>query len=611
MTVNQITYEETDLYRIRHSAAHIMAEAVLSFYPEAKIAIGPPVKDGFYYDFHLGQDENGKPRTFSPEDIKAIERKFKTLLKQNVEFKHFAMSVEEALAFFADQPFKIELIRDLAAGKRDEQGNWVQEPVNEVSIYQHREFVDLCRGPHIEEGLRVRPDAVKLLRSSGAYWRGDEANEQLQRLYGTAWFSKDELRKYLYKLEQAEKRDHRRLGRELDLFYLDDTAPGMPYWLPKGLKVFNLLLDFWREEHEKRQYQEISSPLVNNKRLWEKSGHWEHYKDSMFIIPIDENSTYAVKPMNCPNAMVVFGLKSRSYRDLPLRLSDCDTLHRNELSGTLHGLLRVQMFRQDDSHNFVTEDQIEEEIDRILDIADLFYGVFGLNYTPRLSTRPDDFMGDIESWNQAEQALEAVLTRRMGAGGYVVLEGDGAFYGPKIDIMMEDALDRSWQMGTIQLDFQLPRRFNLTYADKDGIDKTPVVIHRVIYGSLERFIGLLIEHFAGAFPFWIAPTQCVVIPITDRHIPYAESVHRKLISQRIRSEVDHRNARMNAKIRDAQLQKVPYMLIVGDKEQESGAVAVRTRDGEDFGAVPIERFIKAAIENARRREIELAKDFTE
>jgi threonyl-tRNA synthetase len=586
-----LPYEQTRLYRLRHSAAHVMAEAVLERFPQARLAIGPPIKDGFYYDFDLGTDATGRPITFTPDDVTWIEARMQALLRDDVPFAQSTMPVDEALAHFADQPYKVELIEALAAGQLDEDGQPTAEPVEEVGIYQHRRFVDLCRGPHVARTGDIPAEAAILLRSSGAYWRGDENRPQLQRLYGTAWETKDELDAYLARLAEAERRDHRRLGQQLELFHFDESAPGMPYWLPRGLKLYRALLDFWREEHEARGYQEISAPIVNHRRLWDTSGHWEHFKDEMFIIPEDEHNTYCLKPMNCPNAMIIFGLKTRSYRDLPLRLADCDNLFRNERSGTLHGLLRVQQFRQDDAHNFVTEDQIEDEMEAIFDIADRFYHIFGLRYTPQLATRPDKFIGDVETWDRAEDALRRVLERRFGAGNYQVHEGDGAFYGPKIDILMHDALERDWQMGTIQLDFQLPRRFNLSYVDANGQPQTPVVVHRVIYGSMERFIGLLIEHTGGAFPLWIAPVQAAIIPITDRHIPYAEEVNRRLKAAGLRSEVDDRGERMAAKIRDWQLQKVPYMLIAGDREEAAGTVAVRTRDGADLGPYDLAAFI--------------------
>ncbi|HEX9133773.1 MAG TPA: threonine--tRNA ligase, partial [Ktedonobacteraceae bacterium] len=473
----------------------------------------------------------------------------------------------------------------------------------EVTIYQQHNFLDLCRGPHVEHTGQIGP--FKLMRVAGAYWRGDENRPMLQRLYGTAWFTQEELDRYLYRLEEAQKRDHRKLGRELELLHFDATAPGMPYWLPKGFKVLSELISFWRIEHEKRGYQEISAPLLNDKKLWEISGHWEHYREDMFLVPIDENMTYGLKPMNCPNAMLVFNFKTRSYRELPLRLSDVDTLHRNERAGTLHGLLRAQKFQQDDAHLFVTEDQLEQEYDGVLELTDLFYRIFDLKYSFRLGTRPEGYIGDLETWNKAEAVLQRILDKHAGPGNYRVADGDGAFYGPKIDILMEDALGRSWQMGTIQLDFQLPRRFDCSYIDKDGQAKTPVVIHRVIYGSLERFIGILIEHTAGAFPAWLAPVQVRIITIADRHVPYAQEVMQRLHDQAIRVELDDSPERMNAKIRAAQLQKIPYMLVVGDKEQQSQAVSVRLRTNENLGITPLDSFITRITNIIKTRSREL------
>jgi threonyl-tRNA synthetase len=405
------------------------------------------------------------------------------------------------------------------------------------------------------------------------------------------------------RLEEAEKRDHRKLGKELELFHLDQTAPGMPYWLPKGLRILNGLLAFWREEHERRGYQEISAPLVNEKSLWETSGHWEHFKDDMFVIPEDEQTTYGLKPMNCPNAMIVFNLKSRSYRDLPLRLSDCDTLHRNERSGTLHGLLRVRRFIQDDAHIFITEEQIEEEYDRIFEICDRFYGVFDLPYRLRLSTRPDHFLGDAETWDRAETALRSILDQRSGADGYDVEEGGGAFYGPKIDIDMEDVLGRPWQMGTIQLDFQLPRRFDCTYADADGARKTPVVVHRVIYGSLERFIAILIEHTAGHFPLWLSPEQVRLLPVADRHAEHARELAARLREAGLRPEVDESAETVGKKVRSAQLARAPYVLVIGDKEIASGELTVRDREGTETKGVPFDAFVAALVEEAGTRRL--------
>ncbi|MBO9306229.1 threonine--tRNA ligase [Thermomicrobium sp.] len=574
---------ELDLARMRHSCAHVMAQAVLELFPGAKLGIGPAIADGFYYDFDL-------PRSLTPEDLEHIERRMEEIKAAAYPFVRRVVTREEARELFRDQPYKLELIAEFP-------------PDEVITTYTHDGFTDLCRGPHVRDTSQI--GFFKLLRVSGAYWRGDERRPQLQRIYGTSWPTREQLDAYLHRLEEAERRDHRRLGRELELFHFDPTAPGMPYWLPKGLKILNLLLDFWRQEHEKRGYQEIAAPLINDKSLWEVSGHWDHYRENMFLIQLDEHLTYGVKPMNCPNAMIVYNLKKRSYRDLPLRLSDCDILHRYERSGTLHGLLRVRKFQQDDAHIFVTEDQIEEEFARILEIAQLFYGIFGLRYTLRLGTRPADFMGDPETWDKAEAALQRILDRHAGPGNYLIGEGEGAFYGPKIDILMEDALGRQWQTGTIQLDFQLPRRFGCTYTDRDGTEKTPVVIHRVIYGSLERFIGILIEHFAGAFPVWLAPVQATIIPIADRHLPYAYRVRDRLRDAGLRVEVDDGDERMQAKIRSAQLQKIPYMLVVGDREVNEESLAVRLRTNENIGSMSIERFITMVQRLVAEKSLEL------
>jgi threonyl-tRNA synthetase len=561
----------TPLQRMRHSAAHVMAEAVQAIFPEAKFAIGPAIEDGFYYDFEL-------PRSLTAEDFPDIEQRMTKIVAGKYPFIRERWPREKALEYFRNkgQVYKVELIENL--------------PDDEVGIYQQHNFLDLCRGPHVENTGQIGP--FKLMRVAGAYWRGDEHRPMLQRLYGTAWFTQEELDAYLWRLEEAQKRDHRKLGKELELFHFDPSAPGMPYWLPKGFKMLLELINFWRSEHEKRGYQEISAPLINDRKIWEISGHWEHYRENMFLIPIDENTVYGVKPMNCPNAMILFNFKTRSYRDLPLRLSDCDTLHRHERAGALHGLLRAQKFQQDDAHIFVMENQIEEEYDHVLELTALFYSIFDLKYSFRLGTRPERYIGDLETWNKAEADLQRILDKHVGPGNYIILERDGAFYGPKIDILMEDALGRSWQMGTIQLDFQLPRRFSCSYIDKDGTEKTPVVIHRVIYGSLERFMGILIEHTAGAFPVWIAPVQARIIPIADRHILYAQEVMQQLRDQGLRVELDDSGGRMNAKIRDAQLQKVPYMLVIGDREVAERAVAVRLRTNEDLGAMPLANFVE-------------------
>lgn len=569
---------DPELYRIRHSAAHVLAEAVLDHFSSegpVHLAIGPPIDDGFYYDFAL-------PRPLTDGDLPAILERMREIIRGKHPFASRELSAEEALELFSAQPFKLELIHGLLDRK----------PPARITTYQQDTFVDLCRGPHVESTAAIDPDAVALLSVAGAYWRGDETAPMLQRIYGTAWRTKDELEAYLWRLEEAERRDHRKLGRELELFHFDPTAPGMPYWLPRGLRVLNGLIDFWRREHERRGYQEISSPLINEKRLWDISGHWEHYKDNMFVIPIDEQTTYGVKPMNCPNAMVVYNLKSRSYRDLPFRLSDCDVLHRNERSGTLHGLLRTQHIQQDDAHIFVTEDEIADEYRRIFEIADRFYRIFGLEYRLRLGTRPADHIGDIETWERAEAALHSILEQRMGAGNYLVAEGDGAFYGPKVDILMQDVLGRDWQMGTIQLDFQLPRRFDCVYTGADNTEHTPVVIHRVIYGSLERFLGILIEHTAGAFPVWLSPEQARIVPVGERHSERGREVLEALWDGGLRADLDDSDKRMGARIREAQLMKIPFALVIGDREVDSGTVTVRERGGTDHGALSVDDFIE-------------------
>lgn len=579
---------DPQLYRIRHSAAHVLAQAVLERFPGAGIAIGPPIEDGFYYDFDL-------PHSPTEVDLAWLTERMRAIIQGNHPFRARTVSPEEARVIFADQSYKLALIDGLVQGALDEYGNPVdadQPPV--LTVYQQDSFVDLCRGPHVAATGAIDPEAIKLMNVAGAYWRGDERNAMLTRIYGTAWRNKAELDHYLWRLAEAEKRDHRRLGKQLELFHFDPTAPGMPYWLPKGLKMLNELLAFWRQVHEEHGYQEISSPLFNERKLYEISGHWEHYRESMFLIEVDEHTTYGLKPMNCPNAMVVYNMKVRSYRELPLRLADCDMLHRKELSGTLHGLLRVQKFQQDDAHIFISEDQIEEEYERIFALTDLFYHIFGLTYKLRLGTRPASYVGDLATWEKAEWALKRILDEHVGPDNYLIAEGDGAFYGPKVDILMEDALGRQWQMGTIQLDFQLPRRFGCTYVDRDGSEKTPVVIHRVIYGSMERFIGILIEHTAGALPVWLAPVQARLIPITDHHLAYVQMVAGQLRKAGLRVEVDDTTKRMNAKIRDAQVQKIPYMLVIGNREMENGQVAVRLRTEEDLGAMAIADFLALA-----------------
>jgi threonyl-tRNA synthetase len=575
------------LHRLRHSSAHVMAQAVRERFEgegdKVSLGVGPATADGFYYDFLL-------PRTLSDDDLGWIEERMRQIIADDYPFVMHELSNEEARRSFAEEPFKLELIDGIEAGNVDDNGEPLPpDQATALTVYQHDGFVDLCRGPHVDRTGDIDPRALRLLGVAGAYWRGDERRPMLQRIYGTAWERPEDLEAFMWRREEADRRDHRKLGRELELFHLDPTAPGMPYWLPKGLKLLNVLLDFWRKDHEERGYQEISSPLVNDKSLWVTSGHWDHYKANMFIIPIDENTTYALKPMNCPNAMVVYGLKVRSYRDLPLRLSDSDILHRFERSGTLHGLLRVRRMQQDDAHIFIAPEQIGEEYARIFDLCDRYYSLFGLRYELRLGTRPDNFIGEIETWDRAEATLKEIMDQRVGPGRYKLEEGDGAFYGPKIDILMYDALGREWQMGTIQLDMQLPARFNLSYIGRDGQKKTPVVIHRAIYGSLERFLGILIEHTAGAFPLWISPVQVKAIPVRLEQSGYAEEVAAALRSSGFRVEVDYEDAALSAKIRRAQLEKVPVMLVLGQREVDQKVVSPRLRTGENLGAMPLER----------------------
>ena len=582
---------EMDIHTGRHSLAHVLAKAVTELFDDVKLAIGPAIDTGFYYDFDMSH-------TITEDDFKKIEERMADIISRNEYFPKKMISVDDALKLFKDQPYKLDLIESL------------KDKGEDMSVYYlGDDFYDLCRGPHVENTKDLKNWSYKISNVAGAYWHGDENNTMLQRVYVYAYPSKAELKEYLNFVEEAKKRDHRKLGPQLDLFFMDETAPGMPYWLPDGWKMFNVLIDFWRQEHEKRGYHEISSPLVNRDVLWKTSGHWAHYKENMFAIPLSEDQTFAVKPMNCPNAMVVYGRKTRSYRDLPLRFSDCDVLHRKEGSGTLHGLLRVQMFRQDDSHNFITEDQIHSEINSILDIADLFYSIFGLTYSPVLSTRPKDFMGDIALWDKAEAELKSVLDARYGKDGYKINEGDGAFYGPKIDIMMKDALNRVWQTGTIQLDFQLSRNFNLTYTDKDGKQKIPVVVHRVIYGSMERFIGILIEHFAGKFPFWISANQIGIVPVRDEHIDYANKIAEKIRMSGLRVSVDTSEGTMGNKIKSFRKKLLPYIIIVGDKEMENNTISLRVRTGKQINDISLDSFISQCKNMVENHSLDLCEEF--
>ena len=563
-----------------HTTSHIMAQAIKRLYPEIKLAIGPSIDNGFYYDF-----DTEKP--FTPEMLEAIEKEMKKIIKEDLPIERFELPRKEAIKFMEEkeEPYKVELINDLP-----------EEAI--ISFYKQGEFTDLCAGPHVMSTGKIK--AVKLLSSSGAYWRGNEKNKMLQRIYGISFPKASQVDEYVNMIEEAKKRDHRKLGKELELFFFDETAPGMAYWMPKGFTMMNTLIDFWRKEHKKRGYQEFSGPQLNSSELWKISGHWDHYKEDMFVLTDADGNEQALKPMNCPNSIKIYQSKLRSYKDLPLRFNDVDVIHRNEKSGQLNGLFRVRMFRQDDSHNYITEEQIGSEIKDIIEIAKQLYSVFGLEYKLTLSTRPEeDFMGEIETWDKAENDLRKVLDEICGEGNYQVNEGDGAFYGPKIDIKMKDCLGREWQMGTVQLDFQLPQRFNLHYIDKDGNKKTPIMVHRALFGSFDRFIGIITEHFAGAFPTWLAPVQVRILPIADSHKEYAEKLKEKLEEYDIRVELDEREEKIGYKIREAQLQKIPYMLIVGDKEVEANAVGVRSRKDGDIGAMSVEDFINKIEEEIK------------
>ena len=563
-----------------HTTSHIMAQAIKRLYPEIKLAIGPSIDNGFYYDF-----DTEKP--FTPEMLEAIEKEMKKIIKEDLPIERFELPRKEAIKFMEEkeEPYKVELINDLP-----------EDAI--ISFYKQGEFTDLCAGPHVMSTGKIK--AVKLLSSSGAYWRGNEKNKMLQRIYGISFPKASQVDEYVNMIEEAKKRDHRKLGKELELFFFDETAPGMAYWMPKGFTMMNTLIDFWRKEHKKRGYQEFSGPQLNSSELWKISGHWDHYKEDMFVLTDADGNEQALKPMNCPNSIKIYQSKLRSYKDLPLRFNDVDVIHRNEKSGQLNGLFRVRMFRQDDSHNYITEEQIGSEIKDIIEIAKQLYSVFGLEYKLTLSTRPEeDFMGEIETWDKAENDLRKVLDEICGVGNYQVNEGDGAFYGPKIDIKMKDCLGREWQMGTVQLDFQLPQRFNLHYIDKDGNKKTPIMVHRALFGSFDRFIGIITEHFAGAFPTWLAPVQVRILPIADSHKEYAEKLKEKLEEYDIRVELDEREEKIGYKIREAQLQKIPYMLIIGDKEIEANAVGVRSRKDGDIGAMSVEDFINKIEEEIK------------
>ena len=580
----------------RHSMSHILAKAVIELFGRENVqyAIGPQIADGFYYDFLL-------PRSITQEDFETIENKMREILKRKEAWTRKEVSKEEALGLFKDQKFKTELIEDLDEGEL-------------ITIYwTGDDFVDLCRGPHVENSQELLSVQFKIKAVSGAYWRGDENRDSLQRIYVYAFPTKQELKAHLDLIREAIERDHKKLGPQLDLFMFDSTAPGMPYWLPRGWKLFNALLQFWRDVHEEHGYQEISAPQIQKKELWVTSGHWAHYQDGMFILPgeaEDGSDTYAVKPMNCPNAIMVYKRAMHSYKDLPIRYSETDVIHRKEKSGELNGLFRVQMFRQDDDHTFLMEDQIEEEIHDILEIVGKLYEPFGLTYEAELSTRPDDFMGDIELWNKAESALKNILVKKYGEGNFEINEGDGAFYGPKIDLSMRDALGRQWQMGTIQLDFQLPLNFDLKYIASDGSQQRPVMIHRALFGSMERFIGILIENFKGSFPFWLSPYQVALVPIRPEHNEYAKQVEELLRRNRIRVEADYADKNMKEKIKYFKTYRDPFIVVIGDREAQDKTVSVNIRGkNKTIQNIPLERFVEICNQMNAEHTLELPEEF--
>jgi threonyl-tRNA synthetase len=559
--------DTTPLATLRHSTSHVMAQAVKRLWPDVKVAIGPAIEDGFYYDF-------AKPEPFTPDDLARIEAVMREIVATDIPFERQEMARADAIAFFRDrgERYKVEILEGIDAST--------------VSLYRQGDFIDLCRGPHVPSTSAIK--VFKLLSSSGAYWRGDEKNVMLWRIYGTAWLTQEELDKYLWRLEEAKKRDHRKLGRELDLFVFSDLSPGAPLWLPHGWTIVRELEKFVRDVLDARGYQEISTPILVNKRLWEQSGHWEHYQENMFLVESEEQ-IFGLKPMNCPESTLVYRHALRSYRDLPLRFSDMGRLHRNERSGTLSGLFRVRQFTQDDAHVYCRLDQVQDEITGMLELVREWYKTFGIDVFYKLSTRPEKSIGTEEQWATAEKGLADAL--HANGLSYDLNPGDGAFYGPKIDVDIQDVLGRRWQVATIQLDFGQPDRFQLEYIDVDGQPKRPVMIHRAIFGSFERFIGILTEHFAGAFPTWLAPVQARVLPISEKFGDYARVVHERLRAARVRAELDDRNEKLGYRIRDAQTRKVPYMLVVGERERQAGSVSVRPRVGEDVGAVPLDRVV--------------------
>ena len=567
---NKYTFENEEYRRTYwHTCSHVLAQAVKRLHPEVKLAIGPSIENGFYYDMDA-------PLTFTPEDLAEIEAEMRKICKEKLKLERFELPREEALKYMEEreEPYKVELINDLPADAH-------------ISFYKQGEFVDLCAGPHLDSTGRIKGNAIKLTACNAAYWRGDSNRQTLQRIYGVAFPKKEELDAYLERLEEAKRRDHRKLGKELGLFMMADEGPGFPFFLPKGMVLKNTLLDYWRKCHKRYGYVEISTPIILNQELWHRSGHWDHYKDNMYTTVID-GEDYAIKPMNCPGGMLVYKNEPHSYRDLPLRMAELGLVHRHEMSGALHGLFRVRCFTQDDAHIFMTPAQMKDEIKNVVKLFDEIYSTFGLTYQIELSTMPEDHMGDEKDWKFAEDTLQAAITE-MGKD-FVINAGDGAFYGPKLDFHLADSLGRTWQCGTIQLDFQMPERFELEYVGEDGEKHRPVMIHRALLGSIERFIGVITEHFAGAFPAWLSPVQVKILPVTDRAIEYAKTTAAQLDSEGFRVEVDERNEKIGKKIREATLEKVPFMLVVGDRDMEAGTVSVRTRGGEDLGAMPLADF---------------------
>ena len=567
---NKYTFENEEYRKTYwHTCSHVLAQAVKRLWPEVKLAIGPSIDGGFYYDLDA-------PFAFTQENLAQIEAEMRKICKEKLKLERFELPREEALQYMEDrqEPYKVELINDLPADAH-------------ISFYKQGEFVDLCAGPHLDSTGRIKGNAIKLTACNAAYWRGDSNRQTLQRIYGVAFPKKEELDAYLERIEEAKRRDHRKLGKELGLFMMTEEGPGFPFFLPKGMVLKNTMLDYWRQCHKRYGYVEISTPIILNQELWHRSGHWDHYKDNMYTTVID-GEDYAIKPMNCPGGMLVYKSEPHSYRDLPLRMAELGLVHRHEMSGALHGLFRVRCFTQDDAHIFMTPDQMKDEIKNVVKLFDEIYSTFGLTYQIELSTMPEDHMGDEKDWKFAEDTLQAAITE-MGKD-FVINAGDGAFYGPKLDFHLADSLGRTWQCGTIQLDFQMPERFDLEYVGEDGEKHRPVMIHRALLGSIERFIGVITEHFAGAFPAWLSPVQVKLLPVTDRAMDYAKNVAAQLDSQGFRVEVDGRNEKIGKKIREATLEKIPFMLVVGDRDMEAGTVSVRTRTGEDLGAMSLADF---------------------